>query len=193
MGRLARDGHGRVSGFVALLRGINVGGHRRVPMPRLREILEAEGLERVRTYVQSGNVVFDAPTGDAASHTATVARVIELEFGFSVDTLVLSCEAVRAIAAENPFVDEDPAVDEGWLHVAFPLDPIDAGEFAAHSLAADEGERALFGRGAVYLMLPHGVGRSKLAAAIGRAMWLPNTARNWRTVLALQSLVDERR
>jgi uncharacterized protein (DUF1697 family) len=177
--------------FVALLRGVNVGGARKVGMAALRSALATAGFADVRTHLQSGNVVFSAHGGSAADHAASVGACIEREFGFKVDVLVLLCADVARIAASNPFLAENPRVDEGWLHVAFLLEPLEAEVFAACQLPADEGERALLGDGAVYLLLPHGVGRSKLAAGVGRALGTPMTARNWRTVTALSEMCAE--
>ncbi|MDR3686108.1 MAG: DUF1697 domain-containing protein [Coriobacteriia bacterium] len=178
--------------FVALLRGVNVGGSRKVEMAALRAALERVGFVDVRTYLQSGNVVFAADSGTAPQHALAVAQCIEREFGFPVDTLVLACDELARIAASNPFLAADSSVDERWLHAAFLLEPLTAEEFDARALPADEGERALLGDGAVYLLLPHGVGRSKLATGIGRVLNTPMTSRNWRTVTALAAMCGER-
>ena len=177
--------------FVALLRGVNVGGSRKVGMAALRAALESVGFTGVRTYLQSGNVVFAAENGSATVQARAIAACIEREFGFPVDTLVLSCDQLAHIATGNPFLAADPTTDERWLHASFLFEPMTAETFGAKALPADEGERALLGDGAIYLLLPHGVGRSKLAAGVTRALDTPMTARNWRTVTALADMCRE--
>ena len=93
-----------MSGFVALLRGINVGGHRKVPMAELRELCEAIGWDEVRTYIQSGNVVFSA-AGKGRAHEAALEQAIERRFGFPVDVIVRSGAELSRHAAANPFLE----------------------------------------------------------------------------------------
>ena len=180
-----------MTSFVALLRGVNVGGARSLPMPALREALEDAGLSDVRTYLQSGNVVFRAESGDARRLAAKVRQCIAEEFAVEADTLVLPCAQMVRVAADNPFLAEQPAPDVRWLHAAFLFEPIAAETFAALRLPAGAEERAAFGDGAVYLLLPHGMGRSKLGAGVGRALGVPVTARNWRTVTSLAAMCEE--
>ena len=177
--------------FVALLRGVNVGGSRKIGMAALRASMERAGFTDVRTYLQSGNVVFGAENGSAIDHALAIAACIEQEFGFPVETLVLSCDQIAHIAASNPFLAADSTIDERWLHASFLFEPMTAETFGAQVLPSDAGERALLGDGAIYLLLPNGVGRSKLAAGIGRVLKAPMTARNWRTVTALAAMCRE--
>jgi uncharacterized protein (DUF1697 family) len=175
--------------FVALLRGVNVGTSRRVPMGALRTTLSASGLHDVRTYLQSGNVVFSAEERSAPKLTRTIESSIEREFGLRVDTLVLACDIFARIAAENPFLQLAPTPDESSLHVAFMFETLAPEAFAARELPAGEGECALLGDQAIYLLLPHGVGRSKLAAGLTR-VGVPTTSRNWRTVTTLVGMCE---
>jgi uncharacterized protein (DUF1697 family) len=173
--------------YVALLRGVNIGG-RQIAMADLRRSLEAAGLRDVRTYLQSGNAVFGAEEGDPASlATAIRARVAE-DLGHDVEVLVLGCNDMTRIASTDPF----PAahgLDRRWLHATFLLRAPSAGEFERLTLPAAEGERAALVDGVVYLYLPHGYGRSKLSNGyFERVLGTPATTRNWRTVQALASL-----
>ena len=104
---------------------------------------------------------------------------------------MLRCTEVVRIAAENPFLAEQPGLDQRWLHVAYLLEPIVSDVFATVTLPAAEGGRAVLGDGAVYLLLPHGMGRSKLGAGLGRALQTTVTARNWRTVTTLAKMCEE--
>jgi uncharacterized protein (DUF1697 family) len=159
-------------------------------MGALRTALTASGLHDVRTYLQSGNVVFSAEERSVPKLTRAIESSIEREFAFRVDTLVLTCDTFARIAAENPFLQLTPAPDEGSLHVAFSFETLAPQTFAAaRELPADEGERALLGDQAIYLLLPHGVGRSKLAASVTR-VGVPTTSRNWRTVRTLVGMCE---
>ena len=187
--------------FVALLRAVNVGGQNRIPMAELRQRLSAIGLADVRTYVQSGNVLFKAANKNPLEQAAVVHDVIARDFGCDVRVLALTHEDLVRVSAANPFL---PAgADEKYLHATFLFAPVPASAFAELKLPAQEGEeaelmgdegdgpaddKALAGR-VVYLHLPHGYGRSKLSNAwFERALKTPATTRNWRTVLTLTEL-----
>ena len=185
--------------LVALLRAVNVSGQRRVPMADLRSSLEDLGLRCVRTYLQSGNVIFDAPedlaagsderiaaSGSAAITAAIKARIAR-DFGHDVEVLVVPSRALLQIAAANPFVGT-PGVDERWLHVTFLFGP-PAGKARDLALPAADGEHAVIAGDVVYLLLPHGYGRTKLTNAyFEKAFGTAATTRNWRTVPALREL-----
>jgi uncharacterized protein (DUF1697 family) len=203
--------------YVALLRAVNVGG-RTLPMADVRRSLEGLGLRDVRTYRQSGNVVFEAEGAatqeDSVASAARLAAAIEVrierDLGPRVAVLVLPGDQVAAIVAANPFLFE-PDVDEGSLHATFLFTAAGEDEFgeataAAYSavyeaafrglrLPAVEGERAVFvgspplAAPVVYLQLPHGYGRSKLTNAyFERKLGTGATTRNWRTVTALAAM-----
>jgi uncharacterized protein (DUF1697 family) len=174
--------------YVALLRGVNVGGQRRIPMADLRAALSSSGLGGVRTYLQSGNVIFDARTGDTHAHQETIARILRDDLGQDVDVLVLSCSELQRIVADNPFSSQ-AAADDRSVHALLLFTPVSVASFAALEPPADEGELAVLGEGVIYLHLPHGYGRSKLTGEyFERKFGAPTTARNWRTVLALQEM-----
>jgi uncharacterized protein (DUF1697 family) len=175
-----------VETFVALLRAVNVGG-RTVGMADLRRGFEGLGLSRVRTYVQSGNVVFDAEGADPREHAAAIERLIARDHGLEAKVLVLTAREMTAIAAANPFAGA--GTDAKSLHATFLFAPADVAAFAALTLPARGGERAALIGQVVYLHLPHGYGRSKLSNAyFERALKTSATTRNWRTVLTLAEL-----
>ncbi len=206
--------------FVALLRAVNVGGTR-LPMADLRALLEGLGLTNVRTYLQSGNAVFD--TADPAEPAQALATAIEMrivrDLGPRVGVIVLPGEAMADVAAANPFLEAAGAgtagsVDEGTLHATFLFGSdgdADFGEapesaysavykaaFSRLELPVDEGEQAAFvgipplAVPVVYLSLPHGYGRTRLNNAwFERKLGTAATTRNWRTVLALAELAEE--
>ncbi|MFI9114179.1 DUF1697 domain-containing protein [Streptomyces venezuelae] len=173
--------------YALLLRGINVSGHRKVPMPQLRSVLEELGHRDVRTYLQSGNAVFTtdrAATADAL--TTEIEDAIEGHFGFRVDCLVRDADYLAAVAENCPF----PAAElEGkQLHAFYFSGPADPGRFAAIDQEAFAPEAFALGDRVLYLYVPEGLGRSKLADALTRpavVKGLVVTARNWNTVVKL--------
>ena len=165
--------------WVALLRGVNVGGHRRVPMAALRTALEAAGMRDVRTYLQSGNAVLDAD-GDEASVQAAVQRVVADAIGVDCDVMVRSADDLRDVVRRNPWPERVDAPT--LLHVVFLAGP--AGPDAAASRVGPQEEVVVDGR-EVWVWYGDGAGRSRLSLdGIGVAA----TARNWRTVSALVDL-----
>jgi uncharacterized protein (DUF1697 family) len=180
-----------MTNYVALLRAVNVGG-RTVAMADLRRGLADLGMDRVQTYVQSGNVVFAAEDQDPNGLATVIESLIERDFALPAKTLVVSAEQLAVIAAANPF----PAsvADERSLHATFLFAPVPQDSFAALELPARDGERTALdpSRTVVYLHLPHGYGRSKLGNAyFERVLKTPATTRNWRTVRALVELSSE--
>jgi uncharacterized protein (DUF1697 family) len=173
--------------FVALLRAVNVSGQNKIPMAELRRALGALGETGVETYLQSGNVVFNAQGDDPAEQAAAIHGLIEHEFGHDVRVLVLTAAELAQIAAANPFLTS--GADEKHLHVTFLFAPADADGFAGRDLPARDGERAERAGPVIYLYLPHGYGRTKLNNAyFERALGTSATTRNWRTVLALAQM-----
>lgn len=183
--------------FVILLRGINVGGHNRLPMADLRDALTAAGLAKVRTYIQSGNVVADAPARDPEAVAARVRSVIARDFALDIPAIALTAAGFTELADANPYRDEP---DPKRVHaMALPYAPTDAmlqGIARRVASAADAGGRdavTILGRTA-YLHTPDGFGTSALAAALLSSRSSPladGTARNWSTVTALLGLLSE--
>ncbi|MFD5101356.1 DUF1697 domain-containing protein [Streptomyces albidochromogenes] len=173
--------------YAALLRGINVSGHKKVPMAELRELLEELGHRDVRTYLQSGNAVFTTDAGDSEDAlAAALERAVEKHFGFGVDCLVRSGPYLAAVADACPF----PAAElEGkQLHVTYFSRPVTADRFAPVDPAAYLPEEFRLGDRALYLYAPDGLGRSRLAEALAKPALLKGisaTTRNWNTVARL--------
>ena len=176
--------------FVALLRGINVGGKNKLPMKDLVAMFERAGCVTTRHYIQSGNVVFSAAPALAAKIPAVVAAAIEKGFGLRVPVVVRSEKELRAVATANPFVAA--GVDLDALHVMFLADqPSKAGVAALDPARSPPDEFVVNGR-EVYLACPNGVGRTKLSNAwFDTKLGTISTARNWRTVLKLVAMCDD--
>jgi uncharacterized protein (DUF1697 family) len=176
--------------WVALLRGVNVGGARKVPMAQLRELLSGLGYDGVRTYVQSGNAVFDADESSAAAVRRQVERAIEDAVGFDVLVTLRSREQLAEVVAANPFPQAAP--EPKTLHVLFLSEPIGDERLAFLDADAFAPEQVALRGSELYLWLPDGLGRSKLAAAITeRKLGVAATARNWRTVETLLAWASE--
>ena len=177
--------------FIALLRGVNVGGNT-LSMARLRALCSELGGKDPRTYVQSGNLVFAAP-GAAARWRAALARTLAGETRLPVAIIVRTAAELAAVAAGNPFLEET-GIDQARLYVTFlERAPTKAERAALEALAAKAGaDRLALAGTEVYLHCPDGYGRSKLAnTAIEKARGLRATTRNWNTVTKLVALLAE--
>ncbi|MFF7765926.1 DUF1697 domain-containing protein [Streptomyces massasporeus] len=172
--------------YAALLRGINVGGSRKVPMADLRTLLADLGLDDVRTYLQSGQAVFASGHGDEESLAGEITRAIEKHFGFGVDVIVRDHAYLRAIADACPFPAAD--LEPKQLHVTYFSAPVTPDRFAEIDQEAYLPEEFRLGDRALYLYAPNGLGRSKLAEHLAKPRITKGviaTARNWNTVVKL--------
>ncbi|MET9387523.1 DUF1697 domain-containing protein [Streptomyces sp. NPDC002928] len=175
--------------YAALLRGINVGGSKKVPMADLRTLMEGLGYDGVRTHLQSGQAVFTPGHGDEESLAAELTQAIEKHFGFPVDVIVRDHAYLKAVADACPF----PAAElqARQLHVTYFSEPVDAERFAGVDRAAYLPEDFRLGDRALYLYAPDGLGRSKLAEQLSKPRinkGLIATSRNWNTVVKLVEL-----
>ncbi|MEU6506361.1 DUF1697 domain-containing protein [Streptomyces sp. NPDC046942] len=174
--------------YAALLRGINVGGGKKVPMADLRALLTGLGHTGVRTYLQSGQAVFTTARGDEEALAAELGRAVEERFGFPVDVLVRDHAYLKAVAENCPFPAAE--LEARQLHVTYYSVPVTPDRFAHLDQAALLPEEFRLGDRCLYLYAPDGLGRSKLAELLGRrpAKGLIATSRNWNTVLKLVEL-----
>jgi uncharacterized protein (DUF1697 family) len=176
---------------IALLRGINVGGHQVVAMSDLRDLLTQLGFESARSLLQSGNLVF---RGDART-TGELERVLETEaetrLGIHADFLIRSAKEWREIVARNPFRKEAER-DPSHLVVMFLKAAVNAKDVKAVQ-AAITGPEIVRGDGRhLYIVYPDGIGRSRLTnAVLEKKLGIRGTARNWNTVLKIAALADE--
>jgi uncharacterized protein (DUF1697 family) len=172
---------------LALLRAVNVGG-RKVPMAQLRALCGRLGWKGVATYIQSGNLLFEAAGTDAAMETA-LERAISAEFGLDVPVVVRSAAAWAKLAASNPFAHAArEAPNRLQLLVSKRPPAADAAERLMARAAA--GEQVAAVPGGLWLLYPEGIARSKLTPAlIDKACGSPATGRNYRTVLKLQEML----
>jgi uncharacterized protein (DUF1697 family) len=176
-----------VTAYVALLRGINVGGSTKVGMDALRRSFEALGYAGAKTYLQSGNVVFDAPAGAASRLAGEIEGRLAQDFGRTIPVLVRTGQDLARLVDHNPFLSGESDLTK--LHVTFlseEPDPARAARLEAPAGAPDA--FPLAGR-ELYLHCPNGYGRTKLNNAfVERRLGVPATTRNWKTVTALRDL-----
>ncbi len=166
--------------WIALFRGINVGGNNILPMAALKRDLEALKFDNVRTYIQSGNAVFDSAAGTPSSLAVRIRERIGQQHGFYPHVLVLKPEALYAAIAANPF----PAAvsDPARLHFFFLAESPPGRDTAALNRAKSSTERYRLTDAVFYLHAPDGIARSKLAANAEKHLGVVVTARNFRTV-----------
>jgi len=179
--KAAGRGAGRAGEWVALLRGVNVGGRNRLPMEALAAFFEAAGCASVRTVIQSGNVLFRATTAVARAVPARVAARVEKAYGHRPAMVVRSAAELAAALKGNPLQLE--GLDEELLHVVFLADRPAAAAVKALDPARSLGDRfAVRGR-EVFLFLPRGVSGTKFTVDyLDRTLGTMGTWRNWRTV-----------
>jgi uncharacterized protein (DUF1697 family) len=173
--------------FVALLRGINVGGKNILPMREFRELLAGLGCEDVASYIQSGNAVFNS-SGRASELSTSIADRIQTQYRFRPVVLVLAASDFSRIVEETPFVVAPG--EENRLHIWFPQKPVSLTNTTRLAALASASERFAQTRAAFYLYAPDGIGRSKLAADVGRCLGVPATARNYRTASKILGLLS---
>ena len=169
--------------YVALLRGINVGGNRKIRMTDLRDMFTEAGCDDVASYIQSGNVVFRHSSSDEAALAGKLEQRIEQATGFEVPVILRSDDELQDVLAANPYGD----VEHRTLHVVFLASPPTgkaAKEFDASRFAPEE--YTVIGR-EVFMHLPDGIGKAKLPPALPLIRGA-GTARNWRTVQTLAEM-----
>jgi len=173
--------------FVLLLRGVNVGGHKKVPMADLRAMLERLGYTHVRTLLNSGNAVFDTRPGtNPAALAAGIEAAIVDTFGFGARTFVLRAPDLDTVVSENPLVTSTS--NPSRLMVAFFASPADR-EKVVPLVPRPWGEEALgVGSKAAYVWCPRNVLDSQAFDAVARVLGTGTTTRNWATTLKLQAL-----
>ena len=169
-----------------LLRGVNVGGAKTLPMAALREMLVGLGLQGVQTYLQSGNAVFHDP-GIVGLDGRIAAALLE-RFGFAAEQFLMPAARFAQVLADNPF-QAAGRLDGAKVHVVFLKQPVFV-DLEALQTWATAGERFHLGESAFYLQTPEGFGRSKVAERLGRYLKSEQTARNQRSCEAILALTQ---
>lgn len=177
---------------MALLRGINVGGKHKLPMADLVAIFSAAGCADVRTYIQSGNVVFVAGAATAKRVPSVVSERIAADFGMKVPVVVRSAAELSKVPDDNPYLKAGANPDH--LHVAFLAETPNKQRASSLNPNRSPGDTFVVRGSEIYLHLPNGVARTKLTNAYFDAtLETVCTLRNWRTVLKLIDLTQATR
>jgi uncharacterized protein (DUF1697 family) len=172
--------------YVAFFRGINVGGNRSLPMKELVSTLEEMGARKIRTYIQSGNAVFESAENDLARLSKQLSAEIMKRRGFEPHVYILTPEALASAITENPF--PEAVIAPSSLHLGFLAYPPKSPDLKKLSSLRKESERFHLTESVFYLHAPEGVGRSKLAASAEKLLGVPMTDRNWRTVCKVMEI-----
>jgi uncharacterized protein (DUF1697 family) len=175
--------------YIALLRGINVGGNNLLPMKGLVVLLESLYCQDVKTYIQSGNAVFRHEADEVSALSNRISAGIKKSYGFEPKVLVLKAAELERARASNPFreAESDPKTLHLYFLASAPIKP-DMGML--ERMKADSEEFVLKDN-IVYLHAPDGIGRSKLASQAERALGVSATARNWQTVAQVMDIAKQ--
>jgi uncharacterized protein (DUF1697 family) len=177
--------------YVALLRGINVGGKNPLPMKELAAEFVAAGCEHVRTFIQSGNVVFSAPAGyDESDLTRLLCARLAERFGYMAPLILRTTEELRAAITNNPYLAV--GAPEETIHIMFLTATPDAARVEKLDPDRSPGDTFVVLGREIYLRLPTGMARTKLTNAyFDTKLGVTSTARNWRTTTKLLELMEE--
>jgi len=174
--------------YIALLRGINVSGHKIIKMELLREVMVNNGFHHVSTYIQSGNIVFDSDNENPAALEHQISQIIFKHFGFDVPVRITTLPELQQIVEENPFLKES-LENPTQPYVAF-LSDVPSNNNLQHLQAVHFGNDLFVHKNRVlYLWYADSTANTKLTnAAIEGKLKLKATSRNWKTVLKLITL-----
>ena len=167
--------------FIALFRGINVGGKNRLVMKELVALMENCGYENIQTYIQSGNVVFESKENPDSN----LGLLIEEKFGFKPEILILTRSELELAFDNNPYKE----VEGKLCHLYFCQEQPDSIDREKLKRLKLDSEQYFIHHKTFYLYAPDGFGRSKLAANVEKCLAVPATARNLNTARRLLEMV----
>lgn len=173
--------------YLALFRGINIGGHNKLPMKELASLLEECGCKNISTYIQSGNVILDSSSRNTVKLSGEISQAICQRFGFAPTVMLLTASELQDVIAYNPF----PTDDGKALHFLFLEKQPDNPPLERLTGLKTNSEKFALGDKVFYLYAPGGVGRSKLAMSVQRCLGVATTGRNWNTVRRLAAMLSE--
>jgi uncharacterized protein (DUF1697 family) len=173
---------------IAMLRGVNVGGHQKLNMAALKTLCTGLGLQDVQTYIQSGNIVFRADGGEALAHR--LEDGIERSFGFRPAVVIRTAAELRKVIAKNPFADR-AGIDPSRLLVVFLANaPARQAKEQVLALRCEPEELRMHGR-ELYIYYPDGMARPKIPLVrIEKLLRCASTGRNWNTVNKLLGMAE---
>ena len=175
---------------IAMLRGVNVGGHNKIKMEALRALCTKLKLRDACTYVQSGNVIFRTEERDLALLTKRLQNAIERDFGFRPDVVLRTAAELRDVIARNPFAKRRHIEPSKLLVTFLASDPGSEARDKAAKIKT-EPEELRFERCEVYIYFPNGMARPKMSwPTIERALQTSGTGRNWNSVTKMVEIAD---
>jgi uncharacterized protein (DUF1697 family) len=175
--------------YIALFRGINVGGKSILTMKALIAILENLGALKVKTYIQSGNALFQHSETDLAEFKSKLISQIKLQHGFEPQIIMIDSDVIEKAILANPFPEAE--IDPSNLHLGFLATPPSHPLLAELNALKKESERFYLSPSVFYLHAPEGIGRSKLAAKTEKLLGVTMTNRNWKTVCKIREIADK--
>lgn len=177
--------------YIAMLRGINVGGHKRIKMDKLRSSFEAMGFESVKTYIQSGNVIFKTKKTSPAMLSKKIEEKIVSDFGFAVSVITRSSDEIETTITGNPFLQE-LGIDLQKLHVMFLSASPSLAALQQLTALTTEPDRCRSSGKEIYFYFPNGVSQSILfKSPVDRILAVVTTTRNWKTVNSLRQMCED--
>jgi uncharacterized protein (DUF1697 family) len=175
--------------YIALFRGINVGGSNILPMKELVLLLENLGLRRIRTYIQSGNVVFQSTDENISQLSKRIGETVRRSRGFAPHVMIVESGDLKRAIDSNPFPEAES--EPKTLHMGFLSSVPENPDLNGLEKLRKENERFSLIDDLFYLHAPDGIGRSKLAAKAEKLLGVTMTDRNWRTVQKIIKIAEE--
>jgi uncharacterized protein (DUF1697 family) len=175
--------------YIALLRAVNAGGFNSLPMKEFVALLEKLGLRNIKTYIQTGNAVFQTEAAKAAQLSEKVKDAIKQRFGFAPEVILLSLAELETAVTANPFPEADK--NHKSLHLTFLASKPEAPDLETLEALKKDSERFALENRVFYFYAPEGVGRSKLFARIEKLLGVHGTVRNWRTAQTMLNLAKQ--
>ena len=177
--------------YIAILRGINVSGQKKIKMADLKQYVEEAGLEQVRTYIQSGNIVFTSSSNSAEAHKATIENVILKRYAFEVPTLIKTSSQLEYVLKKNPFL-KNPANDVDRMYITFLANVPDADRARALEEYDFPPEEYVLDGDIIFGYSPLGYGKARMNNNFfEHKLKVIATTRNWKTVNVLFSMAAE--
>lgn len=177
--------------YIAILRGINVSGHNKIPMADLKKLFEELKCDNIRTYIQSGNVIFEHTKSTDKALIKKIEKGISDKFGFDVPVLVITAGELEKVIKNNPFIKEKD-IETDKLHVTFLAEPPAKANIDKANSYNFEPDRFSIDEKAAYVYCPNGYGNTKLNNTFFESkLKVTATTRNWRTVNELVRIAGE--
>ena len=176
-----------MSTFIALLRGINVGGQKKITMTDLKKLFEVSGFTNVQTYIQSGNVIFESQNSNTKAIKNQIEKKVKEKYKFDVEVFITSNNELKNILRKNPFIKKKK--DAERFYVTFLSEKPDSVNISKLNETNYLPEEYIIDGNVIYLYFPNGYGKAKLNNNLfENKLKVPATTRNWKTVNMLFEL-----